>query len=321
MSNPELTDNPTLGDHQIPELHHENEVDKQEGYTVFTLSNPSNWKEAEGQTASFSIDMGGDKEIEFSTKVASYQDQLDMEMTHHIPDSTYLGGVVPPKLQEAQDKAKDRRKIFLFERIIGQEIPGSNEEEKLDYLKSNFTQKSITELYVKLTSISTGTFEGEQKSAFLSRQIEDKPVKFSGFDDWKAHSQTSHYYLHAQNWSTVIYKFPLRVISSKKSQEINETHQPPVAPESPALDPKTNKLVPNQVVSQINNPDYLKQVYAVNQKKTVAILQECLAFDIPGSTDKDKFDWIAARPSGEVSGLLRYIYTNIFGGYGDINFF
>lgn len=220
--------------------------------------------------------------------------------------------------------AENKKTVSLFEEVIGRKVPGESFTEKIAFLNQrNSGEIDAIKFFIKTRAgaITDGSLIGEYLSA-IDSDVKQEVIQFTGFDDWKAATESKHTFRTHRPFEDYIVEFPVRGISQEKKNEITERTKepkPPMVPGRSKDDPRKfdrNRMVPNRT-----DPSFLQQVRAANQLRVVLYFNECLMFTIPGGNEMEQYNWIASHLIGDVVKLRSFIEDEIANYQGYYDFF
>jgi hypothetical protein len=293
-------------------------------FKFLVVDSAKKWHEANSLSSVFELKQpGSDQGIKIPFSGISMKQWEEVEVKYPIPEWTSEEEKKTQSFMDREKLATDNKMIALFEISSGKEIPGSNMEEKRSFVELRSPGDSdalflyVTEVMCNLTS---GRIMDDWNLYSSLSETTLEVTELSGWDDWKPASETKHFFRFQRPFQDYIVEIPMTSISSADKAMIESTCSTPEPPNGPKKFPN-GKFDMSGMEPNYNDPSWQQAARSVAQKRAVKLFEACLPFEIPGDTDKDKYNWIALRMPGDVSNTRRFIEEEVAGYKSRYDFF
>lgn len=304
---------------EIRKLTVENNRDRYFG--VLVIDSPELWQQAEVMRTSYTMRPGGNSaEVTFNLTPLKLASVELIESTNIVP-SEPREGESKDEYEARKQRIVDRKLIEQLEIALGDKIPGNDFEQKTEWLNRRLPAEIMAlQNYIgnTLAALDDGNVLSDYSK--YSRQQQTEKI-ISSFADWDEGATAKYTFRMARPWENYILEFPLRGITAAEKKAIHESTPDPEPPMTLAIDPRTKKRIPNQMVPNYDDPAYMARRRSNEQKKIVAYFSHCLTFDIPGDNPKEKYDWISLHVTGDVLKLKDFIDSNVISYRDRYDFF
>lgn len=293
----------------------------QRTFAVLVVNKPELWEPVSEMKVPYEINTGaGRPSMKFMLTPLSLGVVETIEMTHIIPTSAQEGES-ESEFKERRENIIARKMVEQFEQAIGDSIPGNTVEEKQAWLR-----KKIPAEVEALDNYITRDLAGLQTKSrlldeFSGGSIRTSEKTISSFKDWGDADEAEYVFRMHRPWENYIIEFPLKGMSAEEKKAIHDQTPDIKPPEILAVDPKTKRRIPNQLVPNFDDPAYLARQRTVEQKKLALYFGHCLPFEIPGETHQEKYRWISMRLPGDVIKLKNFIDSSIISYRNRFDFF
>jgi len=229
--------------------------------------------------------------------------------------------------EQLEKEAIALKRMELFEIATGKKIPGATKQEKINWLESKpAADMDAIFIFIRLKLCNFrpefGSADEEMLDAYERYlQGNSEIVEPDSADDIFSALSSDFCFRFQRPGDDYITQFKMRHISSQDFREIELETKTPEAPIVPFRDALTGSLVPGKTSRNTKDPAYLAKLAAVAKLKTLRILQKCLMFEIPGTSDQERIAWIGERLIGDVLRIKRYIEEEVMGVASRYNFF
>jgi hypothetical protein len=215
-----------------------------------------------------------------------------------------------------------KRQVRMLEVATRQVIPGDDMKAKMQWVAER-NNGELQALCAYIADVCTGLREGQMHE--IMKQIhsmsshETKIV--SNFSEWEIAAQTLANFRMCRPVEDFVFQIPMKGISQTRKLEIDQECILPVPPMKMGIDPQTQRPSPKYKKENPRDPDYIRAKRAVEDKWMIMILDECMPFKIPGTSIKEKREWLNRRLLGDVIKLRQFIDNELLGSLSRYNFF
>ena len=274
---------------------------------VQDVDSPDKWTAADTITADVQIETL-DGMVKFKVKAASNEQYSRIKDGVKFPEAPMVSNFrgVPSantddeEYQKASALAELKRRVLWID-TCWMEIPGDNLDMKVQWASENLWHKNeLKQLWEQVLRVS-----GFQKQVF--EQSSAMPVIITDPKAWAESARRPARLIITRVTGDVL-AFVLKPISRIISLQIDQACPLPEVPEIPAPG-KAGRL--RQFVKNDSDPAYLAKVKAVNDRKTVLMIEASVDWKIPGDNFEVKTAWLNARPAGEISMIYSSIVNTV----------
>lgn len=299
--------------------------DEQE-FKVLVLNKPELWKPATTYKFLYELRfLNTRNSISFPLRAVSYQEWEDIVSKYPTPEwkQDYPEPAAgDPEFQQAKEDSRKSREVVLLEKVTGQDIPGSNLQEKIAWME-RLGSGETENLFYRILEHNSNLTDGPLVQSYrqLLAQENVNSVSFSSFQDWLSVSEQGTVFIMQRPHEDFIVEIPLRQISEGRRKEIDTICRQPTPPSRPGKNPLTGKPDPLYPQYNYDDPRYKETVRLINRKKMVMLFDALLPFEIPGSTIEAKWQWLGDRVLGDVQRLWIHITQNVLSYRNQFDFF
>lgn len=296
---------------------------------ILNIDSAEKWQRASDITRSMDIktfDSG--RKVRIKMKGISLSQWTAVEDRNPIPDQDdYPDGKKTEVHEQIEREAVSMKRIELFELATGMKIPGSSKSERIAWLDSKpSADMDAIFLFIRLKLCNFKPEFGSPDEQMLNAyetylQGNEEIVEPGNAEDIFSALSTDFCFRFQRPGDDYITQFKMRHMSSQDYKELELETRSPEAPIVPFRDHVTGNLIPGKTTRNTKDPTYLSKLSAVAKLKTLRILQKCLTFEIPGTTDHERISWIGDRLIGDVLRIKRYIEEEVMGVSSRYNFF
>lgn len=282
-------------------------------FQFLVVDSPEKWQPAREVPCVYDMPIvGSSQKMRFNCRAISSKEWEFLEASHPIPQWIYEGD--PPEDHKTnQEKARSARTIATLELALDKKFPGETFDEKLAVLNNKMPGEiDSLMIFVHRNLCNWDKFSSELLAQYelMIRTAPQEPkdiVEFSGFENWLTASEVKYFYRMCRPQQDYILEFPLRGLTKNDKERFDTETKEPQAPMVPAIDSTTKKIKRGEMIPNTQDPNWIKVIRGIAQKRTVLILEACLPFTIPGTDIASKYEWIAERPIGDLSRLKTFI--------------
>ena len=293
-------------------------------YKFLVLDSTDKWPVAGNFSSHYDMPvLGSNSSIRFNLTGISLKEWESIEADNVIP--AQQEGQDDKEYESERDSVVLKKEVAIFEKAIGQSIPGKKAEEKIDWLKQrNPGEIEALFRYIQndLCNMRNGSMIDSYNLALEHGKANEKEIRdFSNFEDWQTATTSQYTFRMQRPYEDYIIEVPLRGLSQELKKDIDAQTKDPEPPKMPHRDPKTNRFDPMDMRPNFSDPAWLRSSRAVNQKRTAMYMDACLMFDIPGSNWQEKYNWLADRLTGDVINIKNFIENDLVGFRSRYDFF
>lgn len=285
------------------------------------VDSPEKWELAEHSSGHYDMPMpGSSRRMRFACKGVSAAQWEEVEVLHPIPQWCEPDVPEPPEFRKGHKILSELKAMRVMEISIGMTFPGKSESERLAWLnqRPDGEREALWNyIHNEVLGFNNGRFTAMLRNHKEELQIEE----FKNFDDWAVAEQSKYFLRIHRPLQNYIVEFPIRGISAEQKTALIEECKDPDPPREPWIDPQTKRHVAGKTIANLNHPGWLRQMRAVAQKRTAMMFEMALPFDMPGSTYKDKYNWIVTHLAGDLVHIQRFIVNDVVGYGGRYDFF
>lgn len=266
-----------------------------QSYKVLVIDHPDKWDAAEDLTLKHGVKKG-EATIMCDFRVVPYSVLAYANDTYPIPD-TKEEKEPEVDFNARVEKAKRLRQVIFFEAAMpDQKIEGKDTNEKavtISRMPIAFTELLFETINSHACCLGNGDLLEEYRRLCMTHaSVVTSPTDLFTFSE----SDFAATPFRAQRpFQDYIIEIPLKTISAEDREAIEKSHPIPEPPKRPGPGNDTKNPVP-----WYDEPSYQAKIKKIGVRKMVAYMAACLPFDIPGSNDKDKYDWLCSRPAGDL---------------------
>lgn len=280
-------------------------------FKVLVVDCPEKWLTSE--TVLFTYDMpvlGTNRFKRFKFTGISLSAWDDLESAHLVP--IWQGDGQPNEAFNAEREKVSREKmVHVLEVSLKEKIPGSTWAEKADWLE-NKNMGEFQALYMAAQYEACNLRDGDILSDYIdlssmNRQVED----FTGFSKMDDASKSQYFFRQQRPGDNYIIEFPLRGVSSRQREEIDNECKEPEPPKVPKRDHTRGTLDFKNMIPNLQDKQWLDRCRVVGRKRTMMYFNACLPFEIPGKTINEQFDWLGNKVVGDIVKLKRFMTEEI----------
>lgn len=295
----------------------------QKQFHVLVVDRPELWPPASTFHTKYRMELpGGVQAINFPLKGVSLEDWDAIEAKYIIPTWNVPDEDPTPQYRQEREAALMKKYIAILELSTGKTVPGDSAELKYTWLKERGYADIETILNFILDALCgnvSGRVLDEYRNAMSSGKACSTIIEFTDFDDWKVASESKYVFRANRVLQDFIWEIPIKGISSSRKAEIENETQNPIAPMKPAQLPN-GRFDPTNLMPDTNDPHWLKNIRAVEQKRTILYLDECLPFAIPGKNISERYHWLSQRLVGDVRSLRSFLDKELLSYRGRYDF-
>jgi hypothetical protein len=311
--------------HEVRSVKNKNGVSN---FNVLVVDTAEKWLPANAIHAAYNMPItGSNRSMRFNLYGVSLQDWEEAEINFPVPqrlEDENANDAAKQARLTAVDAAVIRKRCFLFEKALQQQIPGKDIDEKVAYL-SQRTTGEIEALHRFIEGSLANFTDGELLQTFHSMTMaaneDNEVITFTGFGDWQVASETKYIFRMHRATEQHLVEFPLKGISEEVRKDIDLQCKDPEPPRIPRKDPTTGRFDPSVLVPNYEDYTWKKSVRAINQMRIVRLLSACLPFEIPGGNNQEQYKWLAQRAVGDVIRIRNFINNEILGVGARYDFF
>lgn len=300
--------------------HRKMEVDGVEySFPILTVNSPELWLPASEIKGSFNMVYAGtDRSMRFSMTGISLNEWEKIEQQNIIPE-WMENGVESPEFLAKKKLAIEAKNIAILEAALCMKFPGKNVEEKITFLRKRVPGE-VDSIYNHVQMKICNWVGGEDPTLLmqynqLNQVAIPKVIDFKDFADWKEAAETQYIFRMQRPSDDYIIEVPIHGISKEVKENILEETKESDPPLVPVWNSRTGRMDPSLTKPNFLDASWLKRSRAIHQKRTTMYLESCLPFNIPGSDQKQKYEWISHRLVGDVLRFQNFIESELM-GYG-----
>jgi len=282
-------------------------------FDIMVIDSADKWDEATSFHSEYTMPiLGSNKKLRFKLQGISYADWAKIEAANQIPDWTGEGEP-SAEFTHQLDYIAMCKNVAFFELSTGKKIPGNTPKDKVDFL-SERNPGEINALFTFLTDKACALKDGlllADYEAFSRQAILPEVVEIEDFNSWSKASDSQYFFRMQRPFQDYILEFPIKGIDKDVRKRIDDETKFPSPPQTLARRPGGKGFDPSQIVYDNKDPSYIKSCNAIEQKRTLLFMEQCLLFPIPGSTTKEKYDWLSKRLVGDVFRLRSFIQNDL----------
>lgn len=293
-------------------------------FDFLVINSPEKWQEASSITGNFNMPLlGMGRTIKFPLRGLSMKEWVDIEVQHKIPEWKEEKRKPTDEFLTQRELAIAAKRAHVIEVSSGKPIPGDSYTEKAIALQK-LNPGEVQSLYVYIQDVVCANEDGSLMQQFrelIADQAKENVLEFTSFEDWQKASEYGYMFRMQRPTDNFILEFPLKNVSAEAKMTIELETRDPDPPMVPYRDPVTNRFVPNQMVPDTTDMNWLARCRAVGQKRLVMFLNACLPFQIPGENQLKQYEWVASRLLGDVLRLQNFIENELCGYRSRFDFF
>lgn len=291
-------------------------------FDILVIDKPEKWEPASAFATTFRLNMlGTNTGIEIPLRGISYGEYEDMETSFEFPQRPdNQNPEIQDRYQTEFQKVLTKRHVRIFETATGQSIPGEKLDDKCEWLKQLGVGESNA-IYDYISDVASALEVGSLKSDYDSMTPTGcNALKFTNFNDLLSASRIGSRFIFHRPFEKFLIEFPLKQISEKTKQQIDEECKDPIPPGRPGQNPATGKLEADFIRNE-KDPGYIRSMRAMARKRTVMRLNAILQFEIPGDSIEEKYKWISQRLVGDIFHLQLFMERELFSYRSRLDFF
>lgn len=281
-------------------------------FKVLVIDSPEKWLPSETVVATYDMPILGTNRFKrFKFTGISLAAWDDLESAHVIP--IWQGDGLPNEAFNIEKEKVSREKmVHVLEVSLGEKIPGSTWAEKATWLEK-MNMGEFQALYMAAQyegcNLSDGNLLGDYITlSSMNRQVEE----FTGFGKMDDASKSQYFFRQQRPGDNYIIEFPLRGISAKQREEIDNECKEPEPPKIPKRDhARGGALDFKNMIPNLQDKQWLDRCRVVGRRRTMMYFNACLPFAIPGTTIQEQFDWLGGKVVGDIVKLKRFMTEEI----------
>ncbi len=294
--------------------------DKEYTFNFLVIDKPDLWLPANLFTSEFTMPIiGKNKAIKFRLNGISYSQWEKMEFDYRTPDEMPRNTKTEIiAYEEAVEKIKNKRKVYLFELSTGKKIEGETIEQKIENLQRIGVGESDA-LYAKI--IDSFAMDGtilQSYNSLISSNTE--VIEADSFDIWCSSSESGYSLRMQRRFEDFIIEIPLKQLKESTKKEIEEATREDLPPSRHGKN-QMGRIDPSVIEYNYDDPKWKASRKVKARKRLVMQLDALLPFQIPGTTYEEKYNWIGDRLLYDVLTMRNFIDTELFEYSSRINFF
>lgn len=307
---------------QLEERELVNQEKQKSIFKVLSINSSELWLPAIEHSSEYDLKVRNSSNVKrFTLKGVCFSELENSEAEFQLPESA-----------EDEDDTADynkqkaitlqKRKVKLLEHSSGFIIPGNSLDDKVRWLELR-AQGEVDTLFNYVSDVMGNFYDNPILSEFTSLALRQATniISVSDFSQWEEAANTETVFRMARPFEKYIIEFPLKSISTKDKQEIDEQTKEPIPPKLPRRDKETGRIDPTRLEPNYRDPHYKERLRVINQKRFAMVIQAALMFDIPGGNWEQKYQWISQRIVGDVIRLRNFIDEEILGYKSRYDFF
>ncbi len=287
-----------------------------ENMEIVNVVNPEQWEEAASVSENVEIE-GPNGVMKFKIRAESFGEDMEFDKSNpEIEVPKQKRGMVmvdnrnDPEYQRKLQERGFRRNIVLIDRCWTK-LPGTTVDEKVEWALENIEREGefykLAQAIRKLSGDGTGRQEDTE---------EQNPIMLTNPEDWVKASKAPTFYRFQR--AGKILRFEIKGVNGKRIKEIEIATNPgePPVKFQPTPDGRRGSPMPDP-----EDANYKKKVEEMKIVEQVMYFDSSLPFVIPGTTIKDKIEWLHKRPVWEVLSLISFIRMENLSYRGKADFF
>ena len=279
-------------------------------FSFLRINRPVDWKAATDFTMPIRLSMGVGLFVELQGRAISYAEWADIEHRNPMPDASVKEEDEPAR----RAVVRRNRQIAVLELSTGKPIPGKNVEEKSKWLGQLGTSE-VEALYSRILDHCSGVDEGMDLMTYtaVSGSFANATViKADTLEALLEVSQSGTTLRFQRPFESHICEIALKQFTEEAKQQIEAATKDPMPPGKPGKNPATGLPDPSAPLEyNWNDIRYLESLNNINRVRIVMRCEAILPFTIPGKDLGEKYQWVGARPLGDILKLTRYIDSEL----------
>lgn len=285
-------------------------------YSFLVIDSAEKWEDACDLHTHYDMPIiGTDRKIRFPLQGISQAEWEQIELKVNVPEWEGPEGEETPEFEEGVERAVLEKKMLLFEAATGQKVPGENTEQKIAFLEDRCPGE-VDALFAFISQVLSNFVGGSILDEYniIRNRSKAEVHEFKSFDDWHKASESKYIFRMQRPFQRHIIEIPLKAIDSSTKNKIFRDTEPPTPPRVPKRLPD-GSFNPRETEPNYKDTAWKQRQRACGQRRVVNLLDACLPFLIPGSNDKEKYEWLSRKLVGDVIQLRDFIEDDIL-GYG-----
>ena len=283
-------------------------------FDVLLIDSHEKWMPASESKSTKTMEFG-DRRISIELHGISLNEFFSIQQSTYIPQWDNADGEEPdPKWAEMKfDRVCDRR-MALIEAALRTKFPGETIEERREYYK----RRSTGEIQALMDAVhSHATCFVEMMNTPMIQDYrsccESGLVVSSGnfFENWGEATNSQYTLLFQRPQDSFISELRLRGLTQEANIKIEKECEPGDPPLRAIRDQNNPRGRVIRSVPNTQDPEYQSRVSNCNKKKTLLQAEQCLTFQVPGTTFVERLEWLGSRIAGDVQTLKQFIDSKI----------
>lgn len=302
-------------------------------FEFLVIDKPEKWETAKEITSVFDLPLPGGKTIKIPLRSLSWGEWEDIETEFppytaeaELDSGSNLVSIERQKLiQRERDIVTTKRRVKVFEVSTGKPVPGETIHDKCEWLGKLGTGNADA-LFNHIMDHCSGLYD-EPPSSLMSfkrasrEETQDEVPTFSDFTDLVSAANMNIFFRSQRPTQTCILEFPVKHVSDALKKEIEDQTPDPIPPSKPGKNPVTGKPDASYPIYSYTDSRYLLSCRNVMRLRTSLWMEALLSFTIPGETSSERYEWLRARPLGDIFLLKQFIQNEILSYQGRVDFF
>jgi hypothetical protein len=290
-------------------------------FPFVVVDSPDAWPEASSLVGEKILTFGETK-LRFKSHGVSYDEYIAIQHTHHIPEWSKKEADPTPEFIAERTMAVTDRRIALIEATMRKPVPGKTHDEKRSWLQSK-TQGEIDALISFVNSHGCAWLDSNTRTTLISQyqaicEQNAMIVNVDSLECWGSALESKYFFLLQRPYDPYITEFQLRGLKREDVLRIQKECSPGDPPLLATHDAggRINGTVPNH-----SDPNYQLKMNKANKKELLMYLQLAMPFEIPGTTEVERMEWLGKRVVGDLTLLKQFIETRILSYQGELDLF